>query len=103
MKFIDQALSINASSQGEPLPGEDGHRISKCGSTACLVDFFEARSRLSTELAGMTEEIEIAEKVYRDFVSAKRSSKGTDTVEQALYWLISAATLAYLTLLVLGL
>jgi hypothetical protein len=89
MKFIYQELSINASSQRE-----DAHRTSKRGSTEHLVDFLEARTRLSTELAGMIKETKIAEKAYRDCVSAKRSSKGTDTVEQVLYWLISAPTLA---------
>ena len=100
MKFISQELSISASSLCEPL--EDAHSISRSSSTECLVDFFKARNRLPADLAGSAEETEIAERAYRTFVFEKRSSKRTDIVEAALYWLISAPTLAYLTLVVLG-
>ena len=84
----------------EPL--EDAHRIWRSSSRECLVDFFDARSRLLADLAGSTEQTEIAEKVYRTFAFEKRSSKWTDILEAALYWLISAPILAYLTLVVLG-
>lgn len=100
MKFISQELSISASSLCESL--EDAHRISRSSSTECLVDFFEARDRLSADLAGSAEKTEIAERAYRTFVSEKRSSTWTDIVEAALYWLISAPTLAYVILVVLG-
>jgi hypothetical protein len=84
----------------EPL--EHAPRISRSSSTECLVDFFEARSRLLADLAGSAEQIEIAERAYRTFASEKRSSKRTDILEAALYWLISAPALAYLILVVLG-
>ena len=100
MKFISQEWSTSASSLSEPY--EDAHRISRCSSTECLVDFFEARNRLSVDLAGGTEQTEIAKRGYRTFVSEKRSSKRTDIVEAVLYWLISVPTLAYLIVVVLG-
>jgi hypothetical protein len=80
---------------------KDAHGISRSSSTECLVDFFEARSRLLADLAGSAEQIEIAERAYRTFTFEKRSSKRTDILEAALYWLISAPILAYLTLVVL--
>jgi hypothetical protein len=70
-------------------------------TSACVIDFLKARDRLSAEFAGTSKELGIAWKA--DKVDARRlPSAQVDRLEDSLYWLLSAATLGYLVLKVIG-
>jgi hypothetical protein len=72
-------------------------------SPACVIDFFEARHRLLAESEGIAQEFEIKQEVPETAVRRERSAGLFDALEQAFYWLISAAVLACLALGILGL
>jgi hypothetical protein len=67
-------------------------------SPARVIDFFEARHRLMAESGRIAKECEIERAIRRE-----RSAELVDSLEEALYWLISAAVLAYLALGIFGL
>ncbi len=71
-------------------------------SLACVIDFFEARDRLSAEFAETGKCFEMKRKVRK--VAARRipSVERIDRLEESLYWLLSAATLGYLVLAIIG-
>jgi hypothetical protein len=68
----------------------------------CVIDFFEARNRLSAGFEASSEEFEIKRKAGN--VAARRipSVGRFDRLEESLYWLLSAATLIYLVLEIIG-
>jgi hypothetical protein len=70
--------------------------------STCVIDFFEARDRLSAGFESTSEEFEIKRKAGK--VAARRipSVGRFDRLEESLYWLLSAATLIYLVLAVIG-
>ena len=70
--------------------------------SACVIDFFEARDRLSAGFEASSEEFEIKRKTGN--VAARRISLvgRFDRLEESLYWLLSAATLIYLVLEIIG-
>ena len=101
MKFPDQQIDVDfAPAYSDEPSGDEAARLSLAISSACVSDFFEARKRLSIELAEATKCRGIRPHLRR--VLGMRSANAADTVEESLYWLISAATLAYLALQVLG-
>jgi hypothetical protein len=57
---------------------------------ACVIEFFEARQRLLTDSKRIAQETEMDRLLY-------------DTVEEGLYWLISAVVFASLALGIFGL
>ena len=71
-------------------------------SSASVIDFFEARDRLSAGFEASSEEFEIKRKAGN--VAARRipSVGRFDRLEESLYWLLSAATLIYLVLEIIG-
>ena len=70
--------------------------------SACAIDFFEERNRLSAGFEASSEEFEISRKAGN--VAARRipSVGRFDRFEESLYWLLSAATLIYLVLELIG-
>lgn len=72
------------------------------GSSASVIDFFEARHRLQTESEGIAKEFEIKPELYERVLRRDRSVGLFDALEAAFYWLISATVLAYLTLGIFG-
>lgn len=70
--------------------------------SACVIDFLEARDRLSAGFEASREEFEINRKAGN--VAARRipSVGRFDRLEESLYWLLSAATLIYLVLEIIG-
>jgi hypothetical protein len=71
-------------------------------ASACVIDFLEARDRLAAEPEGNSKEFEIIQKARK--VAARRlPSARVDRAEESLYWLLSAATLGYLVLEIIGL
>lgn len=71
-------------------------------SLACVIDFFETRDRLSAEFAETRTGFEVKRKVRK--VGARRipSVGRIDRLEESFYWLLSAATLDYLVLGIIG-
>ncbi len=98
MKLIPQEL------QATPKPSirsfDEATRVSTTDS-ASVIDFFEARDRLASRFDGMIKSAK--QEVRRVEAGPERSERFADSVEQALYWLISAGILAYLLLAILGL
>ncbi len=70
-------------------------------TSACIIDFLKARDRLSAEFEGTSRELEIAWKAHK--IAARRMpSVRVDRLEDSLYWLLSAATVGYLVLEIIG-
>jgi hypothetical protein len=70
-------------------------------TSAGIIDFLKARDRLSAEFKGDSKEWEMTRKTNK--VSARRMpSVRVDRLEDSLYWLLSAATLGYLVLEIIG-
>jgi hypothetical protein len=72
-------------------------------SPARVIDFAEARHQLMAESLSIAEECEIEPEVEEIAIRRERSAELVDTIEEAFYWLISTAALAYLALGVFGL
>ena len=70
-------------------------------TSACIIDFLKARDRLSAEFKGAGKELEMTRNARK--VSARRMpSARVDRLEDSLYWLLSAATVGYLVLEIIG-
>jgi hypothetical protein len=69
---------------------------------SCVIDFFEARDRLSAGFESSSEEFEIKRKAANVAARQIPSVGRFDRFEESLYWLLSAATLIYLVLAVIG-
>ena len=104
MKFTHQKLptAFAPAASSEP-PFDEADRPSIQVSARCVIDFFEARDRLSAQLERTAKESAFASTIRRTTIRRKRAADPGDTLEESLYWLISAATLAYLVLGILGL
>jgi hypothetical protein len=72
------------------------------GSSASVIDFFEARRRLQTESEEIAKEFEIKPELCETAIRRDSSVGVFDALEAALYWLISATVLTYLTLGIFG-
>jgi hypothetical protein len=70
-------------------------------TSACVIDFLKARDRLSAEFEGTSKELEITWKA-RKVAACRMPSVQVDRLEDSLYWLLSAATLGYLVLEIIG-
>jgi hypothetical protein len=70
--------------------------------SVCVIDFFEAHHRLPAGFEVSSKELEIKRKAGN--VAARRipSIGRIDRLEESLYWLLSAATLIYLLLGIIG-
>jgi hypothetical protein len=102
MKFTEQEMNIAFAPAHSSDPSTDeAATLSMAISSACVIDFFEARDRLSTELVGATNRRLILPNIRGTL--GERSGKAADAMEESFYWLISAATLAYLALQIFGL
>jgi hypothetical protein len=71
--------------------------------SACVIDFFETRDRLSAECVGASKELAIEQEIRKAAARRERSVGRADLLEESLYWLISTAVIAYLVLGILGL
>jgi mannitol-1-phosphate/altronate dehydrogenase len=69
-------------------------------TSAGLIDFLQAQDRLQTELKRTDQESEMARKAGE--VARRMQSAQADRFEESLYWLLSAATLGYLVLEIIG-
>jgi hypothetical protein len=72
-------------------------------SPAGVIDFFEARHRLLTESPGIARHFAVKERVQEATVGRERYARLADALEEAFYWLLSAAVLAYLAFGIFGL
>jgi hypothetical protein len=72
-------------------------------SVAYLIDFFEARHRLLTESERIAQEMEMDRQIRESASRRERSVGLLDALEEAFYWLISAAALVYFALGIFGL
>jgi hypothetical protein len=69
--------------------------------SARVIDFLKARDRLAAEFKGTRKESEMIWKARK--VAARRvPSARVDRLEDSLYWLLSAATVGYLVLEIIG-
>jgi hypothetical protein len=71
-------------------------------SLACVIDFLEARDRLSAGFEETRKEFEIQRKV-RKVTPCLPLVGRIDRLEDSLYWLISVVTLGYLFLQIISL
>ena len=71
-------------------------------SAAYAIDFFEARHRL-TESERIAQEREMDRQIQESAIRRERSADFIDALEEAFYWLISAAALVYLAFGIFGL
>jgi len=72
-------------------------------SPTCVIEFFEARQRLLTDSKRIAQETEIDRLLYESAIRRGRYAGVADTVEEGLYWPISAAVVGALALGSLGL
>ena len=72
-------------------------------SAAYVIDFFETRHRLLTESERIAQESAIDRQIQEPAIRRERSVGLVDALEEAFYWLIFAAALAYLALGIFGL
>jgi hypothetical protein len=72
-------------------------------SSACVIEFFEARYRLLTDSEIVAKEREIEQPLRAPAIRRGHSVGVPDTLEEGCYWLISAAAVASLALGILGL
>ena len=72
-------------------------------SSVCDIDFFKARDRLSARFEETSKEFEIKWKIRKVAACRMPSVRQIDRLEESLYWLLSAATLVYLVLWIIGL
>jgi hypothetical protein len=70
--------------------------------SACDIDFSDAGDGLSAKFEEPSKEFEIKRKILK--IAARRTPfvRRIDRLEESLYWLRSAATLAYLVRWVIG-
>jgi hypothetical protein len=70
--------------------------------SVCVIDFFEAHHRLPAGFEVSSKELEMKRKAGN--VAARRipSIGRIDRLEESLYWLLSAPTLVYLILAIIG-
>lgn len=69
----------------------------------CVIDSFGARHRLITESERTSESSERDRQVQGLVIGRERSVGPADALEEGLHWLISAAVLACLALVIFGL
>jgi hypothetical protein len=67
-----------------------------------VINFSQARCRLSAAFSDAGKEIETERKTRKEKPGTRLPIGRRDRLEESLYWLISAATLGYLGLTVLG-
>jgi hypothetical protein len=67
-------------------------------SRGVVIDFFEARDRLSAEYCETVQPSAALREIRDDATRRRRSIELTNRLEVSLYWLISSAALAYLAL-----
>ena len=72
-------------------------------SPTCVIEFFEARQRLLTDSKRIAQATERDRLVHESAIRPGRYTGVADTVEEGLYWLISAAVFAALALGIFGL
>jgi hypothetical protein len=72
-------------------------------SAAYVIDFFEARHQLLTESERIAQEREMHRQIQESAIRRERSADFIDALEEAFYWLISAAALVYLAFGIFGL
>ena len=88
VRFIDYQPSLYESSLRSP---------------ACVIEFFETPQRLLTDLKRIAQETEIDRLIHKSAIGRGRYVGVPDPVEEALYWLISAAVFGSLALGIFGL
>ena len=71
-------------------------------SSVSVTDFVEARDRLAEGFADSGQEFEINRRLSELAARRLPSVKRVDRLEESLYWLFSAVTLAYLLLEIIG-
>ena len=69
----------------------------------CVIEFFEARQRLLIDSKGIAQATERDRLFHQSAIRRGLYTGVADTVEEGLYWLISAAVFAALALGILGL
>src|SRR5260370_32011965 len=72
-------------------------------SAAYVIDFFEARHRLLTESERIAQESAIDRQIQKPAIRRERSVGLVDALEEAFYWLILAAAVAYFAFGIFGL
>ena len=72
-------------------------------SAARVIDFVEARRSLLAEPGRIDRECDLEPEIEEIAIRRARSAELVDAIEEAFYWLISAAVLVYLALEIFGL
>ena len=67
-------------------------------SSACVIDFFEARDRLTTGLEKSSQPLAMNRKAGKVDIHRLPSIERADRFEESVYWVLSAAMLVYLLL-----
>jgi hypothetical protein len=70
-------------------------------ASACVIDFLQARDRLSAEFKGIRKKTEMTWKA-RKVAACRMPIARVDRLEDSLYWLLSVATVGYLILEIIG-
>ncbi len=102
MKFTQGELQVAFGDPAAPRIDDATTLLKVTGApSACVINFVEAGDRLRAGFEESSKEFEInrkASKVANRLPSVER----VDRLEEAIYWLLSAATLLYLLLGVTG-
>jgi hypothetical protein len=70
--------------------------------SACVIDFFEARDRLKPGLEEHGQQLEIKGKSQKLALHRLPTIKRADRLEESVYWVLSAVTVVYLLLGIIG-
>jgi hypothetical protein len=102
MKFTQRELPVAPGAAPAPRIEEATTALEGTRApSACAVDFFEAHDRLPPGFEESSIEIEI-NKARKVAAHRLHSAQRVARFEESLYWLLSAATLVYLLLRIIG-
>ncbi len=103
MKFTQRELQVASGAPSAPRI-DDGTTPLKTTRvpSACVIDFFDGRDRLPARFEDSSKEFEINRRANKVVAHRPPSVEPVDRLEESVYWLLSAATLVYLLLGIIG-
>jgi hypothetical protein len=104
MKFTSREFHTGEANHSAPCVSGATTLSNLPGATSAnVIDFFDAREWLSAGLKESREECQTSQKTGRSATRQTLSVWQGDRLEESLYWLLSATTVAYLILAIIGL
>jgi hypothetical protein len=103
MKFKQRKLQIAHKEPGTPRVDDAKTPLNMIRApSACIIDFFEARDRLSGGFEGGDKEFTKSRKVRNVRALRLPSVERLECLEESVYWLLTASAVVYLLIEILG-